>query len=253
MENQNSKSIHESAIPLATDLLPWESSQPIQTSQYRLSSRLIAMIQNLSFSGKEGENPYLHIRDFEQTCDCLRIEGISDKTLRWKLFPFSLRGEARQWYSQKVSQQQGEWGVLRANFCLDFYSLDRIADLRLEVLSFKQKDNETLGKSWKRFSDLLESGPNLNLEDPVLLYHFFRGLHKNHKQMLHTMSRGSFFRIPADEARVILDRILEAEMDNTLHDETYEAEVDTLPNSSSTLAIPSSEPQEEEIPPPDFM
>ena len=67
------------------------------------------------------------------------------------------------------------------------------------------------------------------------------------------MSRGSFFRIPTDEARVILDRILEAEMDNTLHDETYEVEVDTLPNSSSTLAIPSSEPQEEEIPPPDFM
>jgi len=63
------------------------------------------MIQNLSFSGKEDENPYLHIRDFEQTCDCLRIEGISVKTLRWKLFPFSLMGEARQWYSQKVSQQ----------------------------------------------------------------------------------------------------------------------------------------------------
>ena len=70
--------------------------------------------------------------------------------------------------------------------------------------------------------------------------------------MLHTMSRGSFFRIPTDEARVILDRILEAEIDNT-HDETYEAEVDTLPNSSSTLAIRSSEPQEEEIPPLDFM
>ena len=67
------------------------------------------------------------------------------------------------------------------------------------------------------------------------------------------MSRGSFFLIPTDEARVILDRILEAEMDNTLHDETYKAEVDTLPNYPSTLAIPSSEPQKEEIPPPDFM
>ena len=67
------------------------------------------------------------------------------------------------------------------------------------------------------------------------------------------MATGSFIRIPTDEARVILDRILEAEMDNTLHDKTYEAEVDTLPNSSATLAIPSSEPQEEEIPPPDFM
>ena len=65
MENQDSKSIYQFATPLETDHLPWESSQPIQTSQYRLSSRLIAMIQNLSFPGKEDENPYLHIRDFE--------------------------------------------------------------------------------------------------------------------------------------------------------------------------------------------
>jgi len=67
------------------------------------------------------------------------------------------------------------------------------------------------------------------------------------------MSRGSFFRIPTDEAKAILDRILEAEIDNTLHDKTYEAEVDTLPNFSSAPAIPSSDPQKEEIPPPDFM
>jgi len=67
------------------------------------------------------------------------------------------------------------------------------------------------------------------------------------------MSRGSFFRIPSDEARAILDRILEAEMDNTLHDESHEVKVDTLPNSPSTLAIPSSKPQKEEIPQSDFM
>jgi len=66
------------------------------------------------------------------------------------------------------------------------------------------------------------------------------------------MSRGSFFRILTNDARAILDRILEAEMDNTHHD-THEAEVDTLPNSPSTLAIPSFEPQKEEISPPDFM
>jgi len=67
------------------------------------------------------------------------------------------------------------------------------------------------------------------------------------------MSRGSFFHIPTDDARAILDRILEAEMDNTLHDETHEAEVDTLPNSPSTLANPGSEPQNEGTPLPDFM
>jgi len=95
MENQDSKLIHQFSTLSETELLPWESSQPIQTSLYMISSRLIAMIENLSFSGKEDENPYLHIRYFEQTCDCLRIEGVSDRTLRWKLFPFSLRGEDR--------------------------------------------------------------------------------------------------------------------------------------------------------------
>jgi len=105
MENQDSKSIYQFATPSKTDLLPWELSQSIQTSQYRLSSRLIAMIENLSFLGKEHKNPYIHIRDFEQTYDCIRIEGISDKTLRWRVFPFYLRGEARQWYRQKVSKQ----------------------------------------------------------------------------------------------------------------------------------------------------
>jgi hypothetical protein len=61
--------------------VPWESSQTIQTPNYRLSPRLIAMVQSLSFLGGVDENPYLHIRDFEQTCDCLRIEGMSDQTL----------------------------------------------------------------------------------------------------------------------------------------------------------------------------
>jgi hypothetical protein len=68
---------------METSLVPWESSQPIQTPNYRLSLRLIAMVQSLSFSAGVDENPYLHIRDFEQTCDCLHIEGMSDQTLHW--------------------------------------------------------------------------------------------------------------------------------------------------------------------------
>jgi len=51
------------------------------------------MIQNLSFSGKEDENPYLHIRDFEQTCDCLRIEGISDDFIL-EAFSFFFNGRS---------------------------------------------------------------------------------------------------------------------------------------------------------------
>ena len=133
------------------------------------------------------------------------------------------------------------------------YTSSVVMAVKLLKLTVNVKSPAMAAKSGKCFSDLLESSPNHNLEDPVLLFHFFQGLWKDHKQMLHTMSRGSFFRIPTDDARVILDRILEAEMDNTLHDETHKAEVDTLPNFPSTLAIPCSKPQKAEIPPPNFM
>ena len=49
----------------------------------------------------------------------------------------------------------------------------------------------------------------------------------------------------------MLDRILDAEMDNILYEETHEAEDNTLLDTPSTSTIP--EPQKEEIPPPNFM
>jgi len=69
MDNLNSITIIQISAPMETSLVP----QPIQTPSYRLSPRLIALVQSPSFSGEGDENPYLHIRDFEQTCDCLRI------------------------------------------------------------------------------------------------------------------------------------------------------------------------------------
>jgi hypothetical protein len=136
MDNINFIPIFQFSAPTETNLVPWESSQSIQTPRYRLNQWLIAMVQSLSFLGGVDKNSYLHIRDFEQTCDCLRIEGMSDQTLHWKLFPFSLKGKARQWYDKAVGKQQGDWGSLRSNFCLDFYPISQMVDLRVKVLTF---------------------------------------------------------------------------------------------------------------------
>jgi len=48
------------------------------------------MVQDQPFLGEDDENPYSQLNEFEQTCACLHIAGMSDKTLQWKLFPFSL-------------------------------------------------------------------------------------------------------------------------------------------------------------------
>ena len=53
-------------------------------------------------------------------CSCYAIAGMSRDTLRWKLFPFSLVEEARQWYTRTVVSMSGNWGELRDEFCLKF-------------------------------------------------------------------------------------------------------------------------------------
>jgi hypothetical protein len=55
------------------------------------------------------------------------------------------------------------------------------------------------------------------------------------------------------KARLILDQILSSELDNLLEEEPQVAKANSLLDIPSTLAIPSSEQQQEEIPFPGFM
>jgi hypothetical protein len=75
-----------------------QSAKPILLDGYELRPCLIEMVQKQSFLGKKDENPHTHLNEFEQTCARLHIKGMSDETLRWKLFPFSLKGRAKIWY-----------------------------------------------------------------------------------------------------------------------------------------------------------
>jgi hypothetical protein len=78
----DSTPIYQYAAPTSTSHWPKESSKPILIPAYELRPCFVAMVQNQSFSRKVDENPYLHLQEFEQTCDCLRIEGMFNETLR---------------------------------------------------------------------------------------------------------------------------------------------------------------------------
>jgi hypothetical protein len=170
--------IYQYGAPMGISLQPVESSKPILTPGYELCSRLINMVQDQPFLGEGDENPYSHQNEFEQTCACLHIEGMSDKTLRWKLFPISLRGKVKHWYKLTIGSRQGDWKALCSNFCLQFFPIYRVVKLHIEVLTFKQKEKESLGKAWECFNSPLNSSPNLAVPDPILLQHFFMGLNR---------------------------------------------------------------------------
>jgi hypothetical protein len=119
-----------------------ESLEPILTPGYKLDPGFIDMIQKLSFSGEGNANPHLHLRELERIYDLFSIEGMSDKTIQWKLFLFSLMGKAKQWYHKTVGSVQGDWGTLRSEFFFKFFPISRIARLQRDILNFKQHDEE---------------------------------------------------------------------------------------------------------------
>ena len=114
---------------------PPSSSQAIWAVRYELRPSLIAMVHENPFSGEGDENPYTHLRDFDQLCSCIHIQGMRRVTLKWKLFPFSLTGKATRWYSRYVGSVDGEWEKLQAKLCLTYFPISRVAQARREGIS----------------------------------------------------------------------------------------------------------------------
>ena len=85
-------------------------------------------------------------------------------------------GRAKHWYTRTIGSVQGDWEALCSSFCLSFFPIFGVVSLRREVLSFKQKEKESLGAVWSHFNDLVNSGPDLAIQDPMLLQHFYMGL-----------------------------------------------------------------------------
>jgi len=237
-------SIYEFNRPTGTHHEPPKSSKPIMTSSFEIDPEYIEFFQKQPFLGVGKENPYTHLREFYRVCDLLHIEGLSDETLKWKLFLFSLTGKARHWYKLKVGSVHGDWKELYNSFLFKYCPISKVAELRREIISFRQLEEESLGKSWDRFINLTLIGPKLSIPEEVLLIHFFEGLCRENKQTLNTASRGSFYHLPASEGRDLIDSlsgkfpsiyILEKEKEPVPRQEVLIAR--SQPLQSQTLAI----------------
>jgi hypothetical protein len=87
------------------------------------------MVQAQPFLGQYNENPCHHLHKFKEMCSCLSISGMTQETLRWPLFPFSLTEKARQWYTYAVESTNGDWDELKDKFHLAFFPMSRIDSL----------------------------------------------------------------------------------------------------------------------------
>ena len=70
---------------------------------------------------------------------------MTQETLRWALFPFSLVEKVKQWYTCAVESMNGDWDELKDKFCLAFFAMSCIGSRPRAIVDFEQYEKESMG------------------------------------------------------------------------------------------------------------
>ena len=101
---------------------------------------LVPLLPN--FHGMENENPYTHIRDFEEVCTTFK-EGATDMDLlKLKAFPLTLKDNAKIWLNSLRPRTIRNWEELQVKFLKKFFSAHRTNSLKMQIYTFTAQDNE---------------------------------------------------------------------------------------------------------------
>jgi hypothetical protein len=100
-------------------------------------------------------------------------KGVRAAWFKWNLFPFSLKDKARRWYTLASIEAKGNWDELMKKFLPKFFPISKVQDLKRQVLTFKQGEDEGNDEAWDCFNELLERGPNLGFSGDLMLHTFY--------------------------------------------------------------------------------
>ena len=100
--------------------------------------------------------------------------------------------KAKQWYTHVIESTNGDWDELKGKFCLAFFLMSHIISLPRAILNFEQREKESIGAAWVRFSIIIHASPDLSLTDGVLLCLFCLGIDVHADLCLDVTARGRF-------------------------------------------------------------
>ncbi|XP_073153451.1 uncharacterized protein [Henckelia pumila] len=126
------------------------SFAPLLTNNFELKPSTIQLIQlQARLVSTSVENPYA-LERFMSICDTFKVNGVTSDAARLRLFPFSLQGEATKWLDDIPTGSITTWTELIQIFLNKYFPPTKMAKLFLDIISFKQKEGESLHTTWTR-------------------------------------------------------------------------------------------------------
>ena len=102
-------------------------AQPdVAAAEYEIKPNLVSMVQHDQYGGSASEDADMHLHNFTELCNMTRIKDYDIDALKWRLFPFSLRGKAKEWFLALPRGNIIIWWIVAGNFYLSFVHLQRL-------------------------------------------------------------------------------------------------------------------------------
>ena len=162
-----------------------------------------------TYHGMENENPYTHLRDFEEVCTTFK-EGMMDMDLlKLKAFPLTLKDKAKIWLNSLRPRTIRNWAELQAEFLKKFFSAHKTNNLKRQIYTFAAHDGEKFYQCWERFMETSSACPHHGFDTWMLVNHFYDGMSPPMKQLLETLCGGNFLSKHPDEAIDFLNYVAE--------------------------------------------
>ena len=180
---------------------------PEDASNFNFKSGIIQLLP--TFHGLDSENPYTHLREFEEVCNTYNDQNCSMNTIRLKLFPFSLKDKAKTWLQNLRSGSIRNWEMMQQQFLKKFFPSHRTNSFKRQIITFTQKQGETFYQCWDRYKDLLNLCPHHGFETWRIVSQFYEGLTPKDRQMIEFMCNGTFEDKEPNEALDYLESLAE--------------------------------------------
>ena len=162
-----------------------------------------------TYHGMENENPYTHLRDFEEVCTTFK-EGMMDMDLlKLKAFPLTLKEKAKIWLNSLRPRTIRNWAELQAEFLKKFFSAHKTNNLKRQIYTFAAHEGEKFYQCWERFLETISACPHHGFDTWMLVNHFYGGMSPAMRQLLETMCGGDFLSKHPEEAMEFLSYVAE--------------------------------------------
>ena len=197
-----------------------------------------------TYHGMENENPYTHIRDFEEVCTSFKEGMIDIDLLKLKAFPLTLKDKAKIWLNSLRPRTIRNWAELQAEFLKKFFSAHKTNNLKRQIYTFAAQDGERFYQCWERFMETVSACPHHGFDTWMLVNHFYDGMSPPMKQLLETMCGGDFLNKHSDEAMDFLNYVAETSKE---WDEPSPREAERLKPSSHQKGVMYALPEDTEM------